>query len=190
MFFVSFDVKIYFMAVACKRRHLPAHSDAELGDARDGLVRHEVTDAHGAALSLAEEEGNVRCLVLDGVDALPQGIAFGVGQGAADGVAPVGGWCFEALLYGEHDVLHADGGCHAKSYGEHPADVLLCLRQGEAYGVAPLPAFLGQRLVAVQPCATRTGSTQQTNQRNEKCSIHNIHYNGFDGLDLLYFTTD
>ena len=157
-----------YFGSACDEEHLSAHFYAKLCDAGDGLVRHEVADAYGAALFLLQVEGELLRLVLDDVDTLPQGIAFGVGQGAADGVAPIDWWRLEALLYGKHDVLQADGGCQAKSYGECPADVLLGLRQGEAYGVAPLPTFLGHRLVTVEKRTTRARSKQTANQRKKK----------------------
>ena len=127
---------------------------AELREALHRFVPHEVMDADRAALAFLHADGQLLCLVLMMVDALGQGIAFGIRQGVANGVAAADFCRIVQLFHSKHDVLHVDVCFRAKSDGQGAVVVLVSLRQVEADGIAPLPSFCRQRLVAVETSAS------------------------------------
>ena len=146
---------------------LPFYPYAYFCDAGNHFLRHQMPDADLSTSAFLQPEGQVLRLVLMIVDAEGQGIAFGIGQGVADCVAAANAFCLVALFHGKHNVLYAYV-CHrAKSDEERAVDVLFNLRHLEAYGVAPLPTFLGQRLVTVEHRAARTRQEQQTTQKKD-----------------------
>lgn len=110
---------------------------------------HKVVDADACAFAFSQKEGQALRLVLVDVDTACQGIAFGIRQRVADGVASANGSRPVALFHGKHNILYADMRRRAQPDGECAAEVIFNPWQVEAHGVAPLPTLFGQRLVTV-----------------------------------------
>ena len=75
---------------------------ADLCDAVDEFVPHEVIDADGCAFAFLQKDGHVLSLVLVDVDAASQRIAFGISQRITNRIAAAGFWIIAQLFYGKH----------------------------------------------------------------------------------------